>query len=181
MIRFVERKWWYFGLSLLLIVPGVIFLALGGLKPGIEFKGGTLLDARFDTPPTITEVRSVMSDLKHDEAIIQVAEGGRIEIRTFEMKPDEIVAAEAAIKAKFGASVKDISHEVNVNVQKGFESADLGEINNTIEDVNRQVQREIKKSYRASKQQGDADKLIRCIQRAHQNVNRIQRCSERFQ
>jgi preprotein translocase subunit SecF len=112
MIKFVERKWWYFGLSLLLIVPGVIFLALGGLRPGIEFKGGTLLDARFDTPPTISEVRSVMSDLKHDEAIIQVAEGGRIEIRTFEMKPDEIVAAEAAIKAKFGASVKDISHEV---------------------------------------------------------------------
>jgi preprotein translocase subunit SecF len=112
MIRFVERKWWYFGLSLLLIVPGVIFLALGGLKPGIEFKGGTLLDARFDTPPTIAEVRSVMTDLKHDEAIIQVAEGGRIEIRTFEMKPDEIVAAEAAIKDKFGTNVKDISHEV---------------------------------------------------------------------
>ena len=111
MIKFVERKWWYFGLSLLLIVPGVIFLALGGLKPGIEFKGGTLLDVRFDTPPTITEVRSVMSDLKHDEAILQVAEGGRIEIRTFEMKPDEVVAAEAAIKAKFGANVKDISHQ----------------------------------------------------------------------
>jgi len=105
MIKFVERKWWYFGLSLLLIVPGVIFLALGGLKPGIEFKGGTRLDVRFDTPPTITEVRGVMSDLKHDEAIIQVAEGGRIEIRTFEMKPDEIVAAEAAINAKFGANV----------------------------------------------------------------------------
>jgi preprotein translocase subunit SecF len=112
MVKFVERKWWYFGLSLLLIVPGVIFLLLGGLKPGIEFKGGTLLDARFDSPPTITEVRTVMTDLKHDEAIIQVAEGGRIEIRTFEMKPDEIVAAEAAIKAKFGPNVKDISHEV---------------------------------------------------------------------
>jgi preprotein translocase subunit SecF len=109
MIKFVERKWWYFGLSLVLIVPGVVFLALGGLKPGIEFKGGTLLDAHFDTPPTIAEVRSVMTDLKHDEAIIQVAEGGRVEIRTFEMKPDEIVAAEAAIKAKFGGNV---NHEV---------------------------------------------------------------------
>ena len=112
MVRFVERKWWYFGLSLLLIVPGVIFLALGGLKPGIEFKGGTLLDARFDSPPTIAEVRSVMSDLKHDEALIQVAEGGRIEIRTFEMKPDEVVAAEAAIKDEFGSNVKDIRDEV---------------------------------------------------------------------
>ena len=59
--------------------------------------------------------------------------------------------------------------------------SDMNSINKTINDVNRQVQREIKQSLRASKQQGDADKLIRCIQRAHQNVNRIQRCSERFQ
>ncbi len=84
------------------------------------------------------------------------------------------------VKPTLDTTVK-VSHEVNGNIQKGFESADLGEINTTIEDVNRQVQREIKRSYRASKQQGDADKLIRCIQRAHQNVNRIQRCSERFQ
>lgn len=78
-------------------------------------------------------------------------------------------------------TTKDISHEVNANVQKGFESANLGEIDKTIEDVNRQVEIEIKKSFHASKQQGDADKLIRCIKHAHQNVNRIQRCSERFQ
>ncbi len=78
-------------------------------------------------------------------------------------------------------TTKDISHEANISVQKGFESADLGEIDKTIDDVNRQVEVEIKKSFHASKRQGDADKLIRCIQRAHQNVNRIQRCSERFQ
>jgi len=78
-------------------------------------------------------------------------------------------------------TTEKISHEVNVNVQKGFQQSDLGDINKTIDDVNRQVQREIKKSLRASQQQGNADKLINCIQRAHQNVNKIQRCSERFQ
>jgi hypothetical protein len=78
------------------------------------------------------------------------------------------------------STTEKISNEVNVNVQKGFESANLGEINKTIDDVNRQVEREIKKSFHASKRQGNADKLIRCIQRANQNVNRIQRCSERF-
>ena len=77
-------------------------------------------------------------------------------------------------------TTKEISHEVNGNIQKGFESANLGEIDKTIEDVNRQVEVEIKKSFHASKQQGDADKLIRCIKHAHQNVKRIQRCSERF-
>jgi len=106
MVRFVERKWWYFGLSGLLIVPGLIFLLLGGLKPGIEFKGGTLLDVRFDTPPTVAQVTEVMNDLGRREAIVQAAEGGRIEIRTFEMKPDELVAAENALKAKFGANVE---------------------------------------------------------------------------
>jgi hypothetical protein len=78
-------------------------------------------------------------------------------------------------------TTEKISHEVNVNVQKGFEQGGLSEISKTMDDVNRQVQREIKRSLRTSKQQGDADKLIRCIQRAHQNVNKIQRCSERFQ
>jgi preprotein translocase subunit SecF len=108
MVRFVERKWWYFAFSGLLIVPGLIFLLLGGLKPGIEFKGGTLLDVRFDAPPTVAEVTDVMSGLGHREAIIQVAEG-RIEIRTFEMKPDELVTAQDALKTKFGANVKDIN------------------------------------------------------------------------
>jgi hypothetical protein len=63
----------------------------------------------------------------------------------------------------------------------GFQQGDLNNINKTINDVNRQVQREIKKSLRASRGQGDAHKLIRCIQRAQPNVNRIQRCSRRFQ
>ena len=78
-------------------------------------------------------------------------------------------------------TTSDVSHEVNANIQKSFESANLGEIDKTIEDVNRQVEIEIKQSFHASKQQGDADKLIRCIKHAHQKVNRIQRCSEKFQ
>ena len=49
LFHFVERKWWYFLFSALLIVPGVFFLAIGGLRPGIEFKGGTLLEVTFAT------------------------------------------------------------------------------------------------------------------------------------
>jgi preprotein translocase subunit SecF len=103
MVHFVERKWWYFILSGLLIVPGIVFLALGGLKPGIEFKGGTLLDARFANVPAVGDVTTFVHDtLNHDEAIVQASEGGRIEIRTFEMKPDEIATASTALQEKFG-------------------------------------------------------------------------------
>ena len=111
MIHFVERKWLYFIFSGLLIVPGLIFLALGGLKPGIEFKGGTLLDARFANVPAVGEVTSFVHDiLNHDEAIVQASEGGRIEIRTFEMKPDEIASASTALQEKFGQA--EITSEV---------------------------------------------------------------------
>lgn len=74
-------------------------------------------------------------------------------------------------------TTEKISHETNVNIQKGFDSADIGK---SIDEVNRQVQREIKRSLRHSQRQGNANKLIACIQRANHNVNKIQRCSEKF-
>ncbi len=106
MLHVVERKGLYFALSGILIIPGLVFLALGGLKPGIEFKGGTLLDARFDSPPAVSEVQSLMATLGRGEAVVQAGEGGRIEIRTFEMKPDEIGATAKALQEKFGANTK---------------------------------------------------------------------------
>jgi hypothetical protein len=73
-----------------------------------------------------------------------------------------------------------ISHEVNVNVQKSIHEADFGGIGKSIDDVNRRVQREVKKSLRRSPNHGAAKKLVRCIQRANQDVHKIQRCSERY-
>lgn len=82
-------------------------------------------------------------------------------------------------------TTEKVSEGFNNNIQKSLEQGgtkvDMTNINKTIEDVNRQVQREIRRSLRSPKQQGDADKLIRCIRRANNDVNRIQRCSQRFQ
>jgi len=77
-------------------------------------------------------------------------------------------------------ATEKIGHEVNVNVEKGFQQTNLGDIDKTINDVNRRVQREIKRSLRQSKQHGAANKLIDCIQRAHQNVAKIQHCNEKY-
>ncbi|HET7507441.1 MAG TPA: hypothetical protein VFJ53_03700, partial [Solirubrobacterales bacterium] len=77
-------------------------------------------------------------------------------------------------------TTEKISHEVNVNVQKGLDQTDLTDINKTMEDVNRQVQREIKRSLRQTPSHSAANKLIRCIQRAHQDVHKIERCNEKY-
>ncbi len=105
----VERKWLYFLLSGLIVIPGVVFLLLGGLKPGIEFLGGTLLDAKFSSQPTTAAVHDTMATIGHGDALIQGAEGGRILIRTKEMKPDEIAKADRTLAAAFPGNYAELN------------------------------------------------------------------------
>ena len=102
LFRFVERKWWYFLVSGLIIVPGTIFLLLGGLKPGIEFRGGTLLDAQFTSAPPSEEVRDLVSGLGHS-AIVQRTEGERLQIRTAELTIDETAAVQQRLQERYAS------------------------------------------------------------------------------
>src|SRR5437867_3324178 len=106
LFRVVERKWWYFLFSALLIVPGVFFLAIGGLRPGIEFKGGTLLEVTFATRPDDTEVKAFFTSHGHDEATIQGVAGGGVEVRTTEMLPTELASTEQGLKETFGPETR---------------------------------------------------------------------------
>lgn len=54
-----RRKLWFM-MSTLVIVPGIIFLMLGGLKLGIDFKGGSLMELIFNKPPEISQVKEVL-------------------------------------------------------------------------------------------------------------------------
>jgi Tfp pilus assembly protein PilO len=77
-------------------------------------------------------------------------------------------------------TTKEVSDQANHSIQQGFKEAHFGDINKTIENVNRQVQREIKKSLRQTPSHSAANKLLRCIQRAHQDVHKIERCNEKY-
>lgn len=49
MLKIVEKRNWFFALSLLVIIPGLISILLWGLKLGADFTGGTLLEVKFKT------------------------------------------------------------------------------------------------------------------------------------
>ena len=74
----------------------------------------------------------------------------------------------------------------NKAFEKSFDSTDFDskgieeKVNKTIEDVNRQVQVEVKRSFHASKVHGSPEKLLHCVQRANGNVHRIERCTRRY-
>jgi hypothetical protein len=68
----------------------------------------------------------------------------------------------------------------NKSLERSFGGGGLGEIGKTLEDVNRQVERQIRRSFHTAKKDGNPKKLVRCIKRARGNVHRIQRCTVRY-
>jgi preprotein translocase subunit SecF len=54
MIDIIGKKWLYFIFSGLIIVPGIISLLLWGLKPSIDFTGGSLVEVEIINPKDVT-------------------------------------------------------------------------------------------------------------------------------
>jgi hypothetical protein len=74
----------------------------------------------------------------------------------------------------------DAIKTTNESFQKSFGENGLGELNKTFEDVNRQVEREIRRSFHSAKRHGSPKKLVRCVKRARGDVHRIQRCTVKY-
>lgn len=67
-----RRKWWYI-ISILILIPGIISIATQGFNLGIDFTGGTLMDLKFARPVTVIEVRDVLKEYQLDHSTIQLA------------------------------------------------------------------------------------------------------------
>lgn len=58
----MSKKRWFFILSLLLILPGLISLYFYGLKFGIDFTGGTLFEYRFESQVASDQLKQIFTD-----------------------------------------------------------------------------------------------------------------------
>ena len=107
MLDIVKRRYLYFGISLLVIIPGLIALLLWGLPLAIDFTGGSLLQVSFDSgnPPEDSQVLALYSEYGFDNSLVQSTEGNAIIIRSKSM--DENLRAEivAEMEQRFGGTV----------------------------------------------------------------------------
>src|SRR4051812_46537959 len=75
---FLGRKWPFIIASLVLTVAGFGSIAMkGGLKYGIDFKGGALMRVKFASEPPFEKIRSAMSKL--GDVTVQNFTGGGIQ------------------------------------------------------------------------------------------------------
>ena len=101
---FVGKRYLWFGLSLLIIVPGMLALIFFGFPLAIDFTGGSLLDIRFEqTPPQIEQLKATYARFGFDDAQIQSLEGNGFQIRTKTMDDAQKNEIEASIRSEFGA------------------------------------------------------------------------------
>ncbi|MGA2111962.1 MAG: protein translocase subunit SecF [Anaerolineales bacterium] len=105
-MNIMGKRYWFFGLSLAIIIPGMIFLAIGGLHPAIDFTGGSLLQLQFTSgrAPQPAAVEQAMSRLGIAGSTVQTVGSDSIAIQAQQMDTTTKDKVVKAISAQFGAA-----------------------------------------------------------------------------
>ena len=113
MFDIVGKRYWFFGLSALVIVPGLIALALWGLPLAIDFTGGSLLEVRFSAAnrPDPAEVAAVYEGLGISDPLVQTVEDTDLVIRSQEIDAEQKTVVLDALRQRFGDPVTELGFE----------------------------------------------------------------------
>ncbi len=107
MIDIVKRRYLYFGISLLVIVPGMLALLVWGLPLAIDFKGGSLLDIRFDAGnvPQPAQVTQLYAANGFSDSIVQTTGQNGLIIRSLQMTDAQRDQLVALMQSRFNATI----------------------------------------------------------------------------
>lgn len=101
-MNFMKYKSIYFLLSLVLILPGLYYLITSGLKLGIDFTGGALLEYRFEKPISTDDLKNTIAEQEVEVGqIISTTENTYI-IKTKPVEHEKLEKVKAGLVAKYG-------------------------------------------------------------------------------
>lgn len=130
---FVGKAWLFGGISLILTLVALVYLGVHGINYGIDFKGGTEIQVKFDQGVTIDHVRDSITKLDLGDVGVQsFGEGNEYIVRfqgrtgatdkeTNEILNKDIGIIREAITKDFAASNPDIRRVDTVGPQVGSE------------------------------------------------------------
>jgi len=102
-MNILGKRYWLFGLSLLIILPGLILMALNGLPLAIDFKGGSLLEVRFTSGnPQPAEIVALYTGLGIKDVQVQTTSLGTVVIRSTFLDEGSRVQVQEALRAQLG-------------------------------------------------------------------------------
>lgn len=105
-LDFVSKRPWFFLISLVVLVPGILFLAIApGVKPGIDFTGGSATTMEFSAPVEQQDLRVELAAIGHPDAVVQ-----RVDETTFFVRTKELSGA-SVITGPLGEALAPITVE----------------------------------------------------------------------
>lgn len=117
-MNIVGKRKWYFLISALIIVPGIISLIIPpAVQPGIDFSSGSAFEVTFQASVDEEPVRSAMAEADHADARIQKLSDSTMFIRTKELQEGERDEIQAVLERSvapvdFISKVETVSPEV---------------------------------------------------------------------
>jgi preprotein translocase subunit SecF len=107
MTKLASKRYLWFAISLIVIVPGLVSLILFGVRLGIDFTGGTLWEVRFEREVTTAQIQEILASNGYDNSVVQRvgAEGDRtfsIRMRELTEGSGEKDAIESGFEAELG-------------------------------------------------------------------------------
>ena len=104
-MNILGKRYIFFALSLLIIVPGLIFLFLGKAPLSIDFTGGSLLEVTFaDQAPQPADILAVYEENNLKDAQVQTSETGSYIIRSQFLSNESRDAILSALTEQFGTA-----------------------------------------------------------------------------
>ncbi len=92
-----------FWVSISLAIASVILVAVFGLRLGVDFQGGSVLELDFDARPETTQIRNVLSPITGEPELSPTGEKGLI-VRAHELTEAQHQQVLAALKTAFPGS-----------------------------------------------------------------------------
>ncbi len=110
MLNIIQKKNIWFAFSGSLVLLGAIALFLWGLPFGIDFTGGSLLEAKLEQPATPAELRETLAPLNLGDITIQETGRKSFLFRTKDLSEETHQNVLGALGEKYG-SVEELSFE----------------------------------------------------------------------
>jgi preprotein translocase subunit SecF len=112
MINWMKFKWLYFFISALVIIPGLVSLFVFGLRPSIDFTGGTLLEYRFNQEINPQEINNLLQEKDYEVYSVQVSGEKSYLLRMPALEKEKALEVSNLLAEKFNDEPQEIRFEV---------------------------------------------------------------------
>jgi len=109
MFNLVQKRYWYFALSALIIIPGLVAMVISTVQYGtpwrlsVDFTGGTLWEIRFEQPVAPAGARQVFVDRGYLDTSVKTTYDERtVLIRSKPLEAEERQAIRVELEGQFG-------------------------------------------------------------------------------